>query len=611
MSDRPPVPPPISLEAARRKKKAAGPGQTRSVSPGPKACRVVSLGHRGGTFYFLDVQGQERSLTSRQLGNRTELSALFVGDLAWLLEKFPRKQIKREVVAGETVETETHVGFHAAQAGEWLMRQCGRAGIYGDRIVIRRSGIWAAADGSPLVHCGDTVLGHALQKDGSVTRVQHAPGFRIGNTVFGAAELTPRPVAPCGPGPARALQQGFKELWDWAEPGAEILAVGMVGAGYLGAAARWRPNLFLLGDPGCGKSQLLQVMRAASPVHFYSNDTTKEGLAQAVNGRALPIFVDEASDRVDQHGAQVLMDLVLAATGAEGAKVRRGTADGRGRSVEVVGCIAMASVAPPEMQAQHAARFTMLELRKPGAGDDNKAPMEALAEAAGNDGPAMWGRALAGWGRWTEALAAYRLALGNCGCAAREMDQVGALLASWWVLTEDGVPAPRDALAGVVAVTAYVRRADEVEQTGRAQMALMHLLSCRVQRNHTTDMVPVAELLEQALRAPDEFDAAYAEAAGHLARHGMRVVRADQETDRQGRPVPRMGRGGGVWLSNTAKPLADLFRGTPYAGIRWRFALLALESARRSVVNVRIGSVATYALWISEKDLFPEFQKVD
>ena len=182
---------------------------------------------------------------------------------------------------------------------------------------------------------------------------------------------------------------------------------------------------FLTGGAATGKSTLLKLMRAACPVHHYSNDTSKAGLEQSVGGRAMPSFLDETSDRADQDAARALLDLVLSASGDEGTKGHRGSADGRARTIEIVGCIVMATINPPDLRPQHLARFTMLELMAPEAGADHRAQHEQLVADIRKVSPALWARALAAWERYCQALVTFRAALGQAGCAPREMDQVG------------------------------------------------------------------------------------------------------------------------------------------------------------------------------------------
>jgi hypothetical protein len=452
---------PSALDDYARRRQLRVVGGTEAAQPPPPPgdgapgdpaddCPITVLGRCDGVFHFLDIEGEQRKLTGRQLGARSELLTLFLGDSTWLFRHFPKTAVRKFSQSGQTVEEEIVVGFQTAAAGEFLMAMARRAGIFGAHVVLRGAGIWMDALGAPVVHCGDQVF---------VTGVWHRAGARVGDQVWTLAAPSPRPRDIAAAAIAQGIQEDMRELWNFRRPGGEILALGLIGTAYYGAAAPWRPNGFLTGAASSGKTMLLNLLRALAPLHHYTNDSTKAGVEQACSGHAMPIFIDEASDRGDQRGAEALMDLMLTSTGGEGTKGHRGSQGGQVRTIELVGSVIMASVNPPVMQPQHLSRISMIELRKAEAGSDSRAGMLAAINRAREAGPALWGRALQGWPRWCAALDAFREALGRAGCAPREMDQFGALLAGWHVLVEDGVPDAAAALLGVPPMRARSSRA--------------------------------------------------------------------------------------------------------------------------------------------------------
>jgi hypothetical protein len=588
---------PIPLDEARRRRRRAPVDRPA----GPRGCPIVALGHIDGQFVFLDVAGQRRRLSARQLGSRSDLAALFLGDTTWLLEQFPRKKTSKTVVAGETVVETTTEGFYTAVAAEFLMDLARQAGIFGDHVVFRQAGIWHDDKGLPVVHAGDEVLfigsgaSHGLAET-------HPAGQKLGGYVWAAGPKTPRPVRPCSAEIAQRLQADMQRLWSFKDPGGAIVVLGLIGTGYFGAAAEWRSNGYLTGGGGSGKSMLLQLMRACAPLHHYTSDTSKAGVEGAVNGHAMPIFIDESGDKADQSGAQALMDMLLAATGGEGTKGHRGTADGGVRSINLVGVVTMASVAPPDMKPTHRSRITLVELQKPGGGEDNRAEMDELIADMRKLGPSLWGRALANFDRWRASLAVFRDALGRAGCAPREMDQLGAILAGWWTLTQDAPPTEREALdQGVAAVPEFVRRADEVADDDGPTRMLQLLMTQLVQYDGTTRQEQIGTLLERAYSEPNLADSTDADFASRvLQRYGLRPVRANAKNDQRGRPVPRMGDGDGLWVLPIS--VRGLFRGTAFEGDRWQFEAMRLPSARRGGSNVRFGGATGKAIWIARRD---------
>ncbi|WP_298214615.1 ATP-binding protein [Acidocella sp.] len=583
---------PISLEEAkkaRRRKARSDDGMTPQDQDGndDTPCPVTPLGYADGKFWFLNIKGEKRCLTARQLGSRAEIAALFMGEMDWVKRKF-------EAVDAEGMPR----GFSVARAGEYLMNACGGAGMYGDHVIIRRPGVWAGDDGRPIAHCGDAIF---------IAGEKRAAGVKIGNQIFASAARMPYPALEAAPADvAQGLLSDMARLWTFRDDGAEIIALGLVGQAYYAAALSWRANGFISGASNSGKSQLLGLLNAMAPISHYSNDTTKAGIEGAVDGRAMPSFIDESSDRGAADGAAALLDVVLAASSGSGTKKHRGTADGGVRVVEMIGSVIMASISPPPMQAQHRSRFSIIELLRPPAGADNLEPMQAAIARAKAAAPGLFARALYGFDRYNAALARFRLALGREGCVAREMDQLGAILAGYWVLAHDGAPG-EDEAAGIAGdIRAFIRGADEMAEDDGPQLVLMKLLTHVVQLDRSTDTDTVARVIEAAM-APRTFEPGetgdIARARRVLERFGVRAVRADDKDGDTGKPVPRLGQGNGLWINPRAEPLRKVFMGTPYDGERWLFEILRLPSARRSKSSVRIGSVSGKAVWLSWDDI--------
>jgi len=564
-------------------------------------CPVTALGHLDGEYYFLDRVGQKRVLSARQVGARHDLMSLFMGDDKWLRNAFPKKaqcKVKTED-GGETTE-EKVVDFRINSVAAYLQAECGRAGLFGDHIAIRKPGVWPAENGMPVVHCGDQVLiGDSFVPAGA----------RTGNQVWAAAPPSPRPGKPCGPELGRHLVSEVKRLWKFRTVGGEIATIGLLGCAYYGASIPWRPAGFIIGGAGSGKSSLLNVLASCSPLHAYSNDTTKAGLEQLINGRATPAFIDEASDREDQRGAKELLNLLLASSGGSGTRGVRGGKDGTARAIEVAASIILASIAPPDMQAQHLGRLTIIDLDRPDEGADHSADHAELLAWGKKHGAALWGRALAGWDRYRAAKQSFRDALAAEGCQPREMDQLGAIMAGWWVLTEDGVPDARGGQIGVGALREFMRDTDEIVHRDAPAQMIAHLMSQLVMVQRSTERKSIADLVARVLDADPDNDPtvnpmARSVAREVLAQHGMRVVRADEPKARSGAEAPRGSEHDGLWFSQTNATLKRLFDGTAYQGDKWLYNIRRLESARAPKSKVRIGNTPpARCIWVNALEM--------
>lgn len=587
------------IEGSRR----GGREPPHSPARDDDACPVIALGHIDGMLHFLDTVGQRRALTTSQMARRPDLVALFGGDEDWLRKHFPhRRDVKVTGQDGTESTKSITVDFQIKGVSTFLMRACFEAGLFGDHIRIRAPGIWVGRDGQPVIHCGDGIL---------IDARWYLPGHRTDNNVWSAAPALPRPGVACDSSVAKQLQLDMQRLFNFKAGGGAIAVLGLIGSGYFGAAAPWRPNGFFLGGPGSGKSVLLDLCRALSPLHYYTNDTTKAGLEQNVAGRAMPCLIDEAGVAVDAKAAQGLLNLVLAATGGEGTRGSRGGADGRGRLIELVGSIIMAATHPPEMQPQHLARFTLVELGPPENGDDFSVQHRELIVRARDLAPRLWARALGAFDRYMASRERFRSALQAVGCAPREMDQLGAIVAGWWVLTDEGVPNERQAREGVAALDGFVRGASLVADDDAPRRVVQHLLSTMVQLTRSTNRDQIGSLIEAAWAGVDteeqDQERRPETAIAVLKNYGIKPVSARDDIEKRSKkPVPRGAPGDGIWIAHRVTGLTELFRATPYEGSRWLYELKRLESQRDSVGSVRIGGYSGRAVWISRNDLYPD-----
>ncbi len=565
--------PTIPLAEAKRRERRKRPERSEV---GEKEWPVTALGHIDGKYWFLSQQGERRGLSSAQMMRRGDISSLFGGSTEWLAQNFP---------PGRSENTPYAVG----DVGEALMQMCVARGLYGDHISVRRVGVWRGDGEHSVANCGDVLfVGSEKKKIGAMMVGQ----------IFVACPAERHPAAkPAAASVAQGICADMAELWSFRDQGGEIMAMGLVGAGYLAAALDWRPNGFISGPSNAGKSHLLEAMRALAPLAHYSTDTSKAGVESAVNGRAMPIFLDESSDR--EGTAQNLLDVVLSASSGAGTKLHRGTADGGVRSIEVCASVIMASVSPPEMLPQHRSRFVLIELMKPEAGADHRSEMGDLTRRCGQAAPELFARALRSLGLYQASLKQFRAALGRAGCVAREMDQLGAVLAGWWYLVEDEPPNDAQASSTVRAVANFIRGAETMGEEDAPRQVLSILLSRVVNMNRSTDQESIAKLIEIGFTEASEQQADRENAVRVLERWGMRVVRGIEITDFAGRTVPRLGPGNGVWINPRVEGLKGIFNGTPFAGDRWLTELRRLDHVKLSSSNVRVGALPPgRAIWL-------------
>lgn len=610
-----------SILGADRAFRVVDGGRDGAGPPGPvpprregsdDPCPVIALGDNDGAYYFLDVIGQRRVFTARELGNRQAIMSLFRGTDEWLERNFPvvREIQTKDEATGEAVKRKVTVDFSVNRAARWLIGECSRQGLFGSRTKLRRGGVWRGDDGMPVVHCGDAVL---------IGDQWYPPGTRTGSQLWVAQEATPRPGSPCDYRVAQRLQEDLQRCWNFRNPGSAVALIGLLYSCLMCGALEWRCNGFVTGGSGTGKSALRRVLRAALPVHDYSNDTSKAGMEQTVSGMAIPAIIDEANDRNHSSGRD-LIDIILSASGDEGTVLARGTADGKGRSSEVVSAVIMFSINPPELEPQHLNRFTMIELQAADQGADFTAEHRRIADEVKKASHGLWGRAVSSWERYVASLAMFRDALRQYGCDPRTMDGQGAVLAGWFVLTHEGLPEPLHVREGIGALGDLVVVGNAAKADDGPRRCIDHLLACQIEMHRSSERESVGTLLDYAYGLDPEIHHP-SSAAKHLERYGIRPVRACKQDpakvrqmpcrcqhcwdDRLRRPVPRIGLADGLYISNTNPAIASLYRGTSFEAGRWRHEIMRLPSARSSGKAVRIGGVTTYGIWLDREALHP------
>jgi hypothetical protein len=572
-----------------------GPPPTDTHSPDEAGCPVTPVGHIGGTYVFLDRAGQRRDLTARQLGSRHDLLSLFGHNDRWLRWKFPKTvQVKKQAEDGTEVTDELVVDFILNKAAAHLGSLAFEAGMIGEHLVFRGPGVWPESEFFPAVHCGDMV------RIGTEWR---PAGQRSGNTFWAAQAAVPRPEGACDASIACELQTDIQNLFRFREAGSAIAVLGVLGTAYFGAAAKWRSACFLVGPAGCGKSSLLEVLAACCPLNTFLNDTTAAGTIGRLNGRAMPCFLDENEKTGDDTNAKQLLDLLLTATGGAGTRGSRGTSDGGTRTIEMVASFIMAATAAPPMKDTHLGRITVIEMMPPDNGEDYKDKHQELIAKMRTVAAQLWGRALGAWERYQACITAFRKELQDAGCAPREMDQMGAILAGWWILTHEGLPDARGLSTGILALAGLVRTADVVRQEGNSRRLAQYLLSYAVMLDRSTDREPIAGLMGTCLKASLPALEADRRISVEVARHslqriGIRVIRADEPL-----PAPRCADGAGIFFATGSRELAGLFTNSEWAGTRWQIALREMPSAKTFDRVVAFGDFRSRAIWVSAVDL--------
>ncbi len=372
----------------------------------PPGCPVIPLGTEDGTFFFLDTIGQMRALKERDM-SQSGLNALFMGRHLWLYWAFPKKDKKGNPTS-----------WRPEKLREVLMQACARKGAWSAADRVRGRGVWRGRDGRLIIHCGDRLISERGEE----------PLGELENMVYPTRPPTARPwpnTMAGKPGPARELLPLLKS-WNWVRPQLDpVLLTGWIGVAFLGGALKWRPEVFIIGDKGTGKSSLQADLKGIfGAALVQAADTTAAGLYQQLKFDSLPVAVDEFEAKADTRKAKAVIE--LGRISASGGPMFRGGDNHKGTQFYGRSAFLFSAINTPPLDPQDLSRLALLRLRRLEAGV-KKADISP-------DRLATWGRQILrrlmdNWHRWEATYEAWRDFLAECGHDGRGQDTFGTLMA--------------------------------------------------------------------------------------------------------------------------------------------------------------------------------------
>ncbi|EKF43317.1 DNA primase [Nitratireductor indicus C115] len=390
----------------------APPGDWKPDELGlPPGCPVLPLGTEEGVYHFLDTIGQMRSLRESEFG-QGPLNSLFLGRHYWLYWAFPRKNSDGLVTS-----------WRPEKVREILMGACARKGSWSAANRVRGRGTWRGRKGQLILHCGDRLL------------VQHGTGLK--EEPLGELEgmiyptrppiETPWPEPMAGKkGPALQLLPHL-QCWNWSRPRLDpILLIGWIASARLGGALGWRPECFIQGDKGSGKSSIhadLKGLFGSGLVQ--TGDTTAAGIYQELKFDCLPVAIDEFEAKNDTRKQKAVIE--LARLSCSGAPMHRGGDNHRGTKFFGRSSYLFSMINTPPMDPQDLSRSALLRLKPHKEGAVRPViPEHELVEL----GRQMQRRLIDNWHRWDATFTAWREFLADCGHDGRGQDTFGTLMAA-------------------------------------------------------------------------------------------------------------------------------------------------------------------------------------
>ena len=528
----------------------AGVHQPRPLPPN---CPVVPLGMSGSARWYLDAKGQLIELpVSRHV--KAEIQGLFCDQAGLVLEYWTRINDK----------TGRADGWHPERAMLDLLTASG-ARTWSPVGRVRGRGCWMDNDAGLVVHAGD-----AVWHDGN----WKPPGV-ISGKVYPAGEPVMRPAASDAPGqlggPGQVLLDLFSR-WNFARELDARLCVGQFAANFAGGALRWRPAMWIYGEPETGKSTLVGTFEALTGGFLLtSEDTTAAGVWQLLEYDSLPLALDEAGDDIDPKRAIALLRLIRVLTG--GGKITRGGAAHRGRQFAVSASIMCSSVARPPMLPQDVSRIVPIHVLKP-----KEPPPQPEPRTLSVLGAQIFQRVVDGWPRYATACEAYLAAFAAAELADRATRNYATLLALAHIVVSD-LAVDADIARRHVGKLAEDLKEAKAEASSSHEAWLRHLRSRMLPFEGATERLTVYELIRDAALSARN-DLCLTEGTGSNAANILKQVGIVIRRPKNG------GRVAALAIANEHAGLTRLHQDTPWAGGHgrrggWVDAARGLTSAER------------------------------
>lgn len=431
-----PTPAPKFAEEGDHGPEVGGDGYDRP--PFPLGCPITPLGISANIegsqkCYYLDYNGQIVGLEAGNRHGKNSLFALFGPTSDWLEAQWPQwskpvTEYDRSTKTHTVIKASEIVGVDQAEASRALIEECARRGIFDPAGRLRGRGAHALPGGGLVIHYGDKLLASKHKADGAIKGYDwHDCGLHDG-MVYPAGAAMPRPWYERTT--ARPAEKLLKLLftWRWKRPLLDArFLLGWIGAAMVGGALKWRPNIWITGGAGTGKSTLngedgvLDLLLGAGVLR--TGNASSAAIRQMLKNSTIPVLFDEIEASADNRRVNEVVE--LARVSSSGATMHRGGADHQAHEFTLRSPFQFSSINIPPLQPQDRSRLGILELDpfEPGA-----VPPVLREWNLPEIGQHLQRRMIDGWERLERTQAAFAEALSARGHSRRACDQFGTLL---------------------------------------------------------------------------------------------------------------------------------------------------------------------------------------
>lgn len=334
-----------------------------------------------------------------------------------------------------------------------ILKEAEKAPIWDDSLV-RGPGVWRDVGGKVVVSTGSYLIVDGQKK--SLIDVDSKYVYRkTGYKPYSVAD-------PMDNEESSHFIDIFK-LISFQDDLQRLMLAGWAFLAPFGGLLEWRPNVWLTGDAGSGKSWV-QKMIINELMEWFSekvsaNGTTEAGIRQRLNNCAMPITIDEmeSNDKSSKETIRLLLTLARqSSTGGKNApEILKGSSDNTGASFKINSMFFFTSILAAVEHGADEGRIEVLELVSPdqeGIDFDKRDADFELLKVKVKDiltpdfKSRFYSRALNIIEETMKAVDVFVSVSAKILKSQRSGDQKGTLLAGAYMITHDVAPTPDQAI---------------------------------------------------------------------------------------------------------------------------------------------------------------------
>lgn len=151
-----------------------------------------------------------------------------------------------------------------------------------------------------------------------------------------------------------------------SSPKEKYLFLGWVFMSIAGGVLKWRPHIWLTGEPGSGKTSAIEFldMLFGSAIIKETGSSSEAGIRQRMKNSTLPILIDELEDMDDKTGKNLKSIKALIRQASSGTRVSKGTQNHAGIDFTLFSMFCVGSVSPQIAENADLTRFAIINFDK-------------------------------------------------------------------------------------------------------------------------------------------------------------------------------------------------------------------------------------------------------